>query len=307
VAGPFTHWIICEKALEQSDTLGPVLVRMLKKRLRFVLLGAGSPDLPYVSPQKGWANQMHYTTTNGLVIKGYDELRQAGLEQAENQVKFCWLLGYVAHMVADATIHPIVEAIVGDYKNHKEEHRECEMFQDILTYHRNIGLDIVHSEYLEIIKHCRNSPYKSSVLDFWERLLEDAYPDYDDDPAPSLWFSLYTHALDAADGAYVFFELFRHVGIGGSFLYKPSQELKADEPAKCRKYYERPKLPTGGRGDFEQDGLLKAVDNVTEAWSALYSNLNQDFSVASLIKNWDLDTGKDQDAPGNPITYWQRA
>jgi hypothetical protein len=307
VAGPFTHWIICEKALERADALGPVLLQILARRFRFVLLGAASPDLPYISPQTGWADEMHYHATNGVVIKGYEELKQADLAQAENQVKFCWLLGYAAHMVTDATIHPIVKAIVGDYQDHKQEHRECEMFQDILTYRQNTGLDLVNSEYLEKIKYCRNSVYKAPLLNFWEHQLEDAYPDNDDDPAPSLWFSAYTKALDAADGANVFFKLFRHVGIGGAFLYKPSQELRDTEPDKCRKYYDQPALPTGGTGLFERDGLTRTVDNVTDAWSALYANLDQDFLVASLIKNWDLDTGEDQDAPGRPITYWQTA
>jgi len=51
-------------------------------------------------------------------------------------------------VVADVTIHPILELKVGSYAEHKMGHRTCEMHQDAYIFQRlNLG-DVGLSEHL---------------------------------------------------------------------------------------------------------------------------------------------------------------
>jgi hypothetical protein len=136
--GPFTHLMICEEGMNQDDLLGEELTKFLSANYQFVFLGAESPDLPYLSLGVGgnhWADAMHYERTNSQVISGFADLRQVWpVRTPADEIKCAWLLGYVSHMVADATVHPIVQAIVGPYKGHEEPHRLCEMTMDSLIF-----------------------------------------------------------------------------------------------------------------------------------------------------------------------------
>ena len=120
MAGPFTHFVICDVAMSKRQILGSELWRLLNKHSQFLFIGGASPDLPYLSFKTGnvnWADVMHYEKTNGIVASGSDELKKVWASRtAADEINLVWLLGYVSHLVADATIHPIVQAIVGPYE-----------------------------------------------------------------------------------------------------------------------------------------------------------------------------------------------
>lgn len=308
MAGPFTHWVITEKAMERCQELDANLDQILAQNAKFVLLGAVSPDLPYLSFNQtttNWADEMHYHSTNGVVVHGYSDLKQRGIEDLETKALFSWLLGYASHMIADATIHPIVEKIVGEYQYNTQEHRECEMVQDILTFKHNFNQDIVEAEYTETIEFCRRSPHKNALFSFWQTQLRRTHPSLGD-PVPAFWFDTYAEAIDLADGSNVLFKLFRHVGFGESFLYESSKELSENAPNNVDKYYENIALPMGGIGYFEVDGISRAVENVVQAWQDMFVNLKNQYNVADLILDWNLDTGK-VNGGSNVATYWQNA
>lgn len=72
-----------------------------------------------------------------IVLYGHDELGEilSKKELLETDERILtWLFGYVSHLIADETIHPIVEAIVGPYKDNSTKHRIGEMTQDSLVY-----------------------------------------------------------------------------------------------------------------------------------------------------------------------------
>ncbi|MDD3473368.1 MAG: zinc dependent phospholipase C family protein, partial [Syntrophaceae bacterium] len=91
--------------------------------------------LPYLSLKTGtvnWADLMHYETTNGIVLHGYADIKNTWVEgplRPTDERILAWLFGYASHLIADATIHPIVEAIVGPYEENSKEHQLCETTQ----------------------------------------------------------------------------------------------------------------------------------------------------------------------------------
>jgi len=104
---------------------------------------------------------MHYEKTNGIAIHGHNELKDVcTTKQTADKIKLIWLFGYVSHLVADATIHPVVQAIVGPYDQNeqtKTEHRICEMTQDALIYNERKNTDIRYAEFSSALKFFRKS------------------------------------------------------------------------------------------------------------------------------------------------------
>ncbi len=307
--GPFTHLMICLKGMyydeDHDEILGQELAKFLADHYRFVFLGAESPDLPYLSVGVGgnhWADAMHYERTNSQVISGFEALRQIWLVRTPaDEVKCAWLLGYVSHMVADATVHPIVNAIVGTpYAEHKEEHRLCEMTMDSLIFEEINHSDLTYAEFSDALIFCKESPHFPELLNFWETQLAGNYPDMPHEPEPHIWFTEYTAAINAAEGGKM--AKFRHLGLG-DYFYRTPEEIRTDTPEDYQKYYAEVKFP-GGSGPFRPNGFDRAVTNVANIWKTLYTCLT-DFSlvVPQVVRNWNLDTGGDQDAAG-VITFW---
>ena len=224
---------------------------------------------------------------------------------AADEIKLVWLLGYVSHLVADATIHPIVQAIVGDYEHHKEEHRLCEMTQDSLIFKMHKNTDIYYAEFSSILEFCKESEHFDGLMEFWKQQVLHNYQDKGEEPHPGLWFATYTEAIDAAEGGSEVVGLFRHLGVASNYVYKPAEEILRDYQERHEKYFQKVKLPNGTVGYFPSDGFDKAVNNVIGAWNALYSGLGTaTVVVSSIIKNWNLDTGVDMDSPNKEVTFW---
>ncbi len=308
MAGAFTHFIISEQAKNKRSKLGSELWRLLNKHSEFMYLGAVSPDLPYLSFKTGkvnWADVMHYDQTNSICITGHNALKENWVsKKTADEIKFVWLMGYASHLVADATIHPIVEAIVGPYEENSEEHRICEMTQDSLIFYDYKRNDITYAEFSSILKSCKKSDSFSDLMNFWKNNIIRNYSDIDEEPNPSLWFNTYTKAIDVAEGGSNTVAFFRHAGIGGEFLYSPCKVVRSEYPKRYDKYYAKAKLPSSSTGEFKKEGFEKSVTNVTDAWVKLYEGLTSGVDVSQVVKNWNLDTGIDMDSPNNEKTYW---
>jgi len=309
MAGAFTHFIICDVAKRRRLLLNSELWRLLNKHSEFLFIGAASPDLPYLSFKTGevnWADVMHYERTNSIVTGAFDEMKAVWLSKSEaDEIKLVWILGFVSHLVADATIHPVVQAIVGPYEQNKEEHRICEMTQDSLIFNMEKSTDMTYAEFSSILKFCEKSKYFDALMDFWKNQVVQNYQDKREEPHPELWFQTYTEAIDAAEGGSEMVGLFRHLGIGGSYIYRPKDEIVRDYQLYFQKYFQEIKLPDGTAGHFPTHGFENAVTNVVSAWNTLYSGLYSGAVVASnIIKDWNLDTGVDMDSPQKEVTYW---
>ena len=295
--GPFTHLMICEEGMYQDD-LGRRISKFLSGNYQFVFLGAESPDLPYLSigvGGKSLGRRHALRRTNSQVISGFEALRQIWPEKTPaDEVKCAWLLGYVSHMVADATIHPIVQAIVGPYKGHEEPHRLCEMTMDSLIFEEINHSDLTYARFSEALKFCKESEYFPELLDFWQAQLASNYPDMAHNPEPHTWFTEYTEALGRRrrQGGR---RLPTSGGGGQLFLPDTRRILEPILPEDYQKYYAEVKFP-GGSGPFLTNGFNPAVTNVVNIWKMLYTGLTGfGLAVSQVVRNWNLDTGVDQD------------
>jgi len=308
MAGAFTHFIICDVAKRKRSVLGFERWRFLNKYSEFLFLGSASPDLPYLSFKTGdvnWADVMHYEKTNGIVIGGYDFLKAAWPNRTvADEIKFAWLMGYASHLVADATIHPIVQAIVGPYYENKENHRICEMTQDSLIFNEYKKNDIYYAEFSSILKFCNESEAFNELIDFWKNQIIQNYQDKTEEPNPKLWFMTYTEAIDTAEGGSGAAALFRHIGFSKEYFYRSREEIISNYPNYYQNYFKTVNLPGGATGSFKKEGFERTISNVLSVWNFLFSGLNENIVVADVIKNWNLDTGVDLDASNSEVTYW---
>lgn len=309
MAGAFTHFIICDVAKREKKAIGSELMRLLSKHAHFMFLGAASPDLPYLSFKTrtvNWADVMHYEKTNSIAINAYQEISSSWSSRTSaEEVRLVWLFGLISHLIADATIHPIVKATVGPYARNKKNHRICEMTQDSLIYHLRKNLDITYSEFSSRLHYCKEQAEFDGLITFWKNQTVKSYPEKLETPDPALWFDTYTSAIDAVEGGTDLVGFFRHIGLTKGFVYHPKDEIERENPEYVRDYYLQPKLPNKTTGYFPTQGFDRAVKNVTDAWAKLYAGLGSGtVDVSSIIKNWNLDTGEDMDSPSKEITYW---
>ena len=142
-------------------------------------------------------------------------------------------------------------------------------------------------------------------MEFWKVQLLANYRIKDEEPLPKLWFRTYSEAIDAAEGGSAIAGLFRHLGRTSGFFYKPKDEIIKDYPEDYQNYFQNVRLPQGDTASFMSSGFEHAVANVIRAWSEIYFGLGQSAAEApNLVKNWNLDTGEDMDAPERVVTYW---
>jgi hypothetical protein len=310
MAGTFTHFIICDVAKTRRTSIrSSELYKLLNKHSQYLYLGAVSPDLPYLSFKTGnvnWADVMHYQRTNCTVISAYNELKAIWASKTEaDEVTLIWLFGYISHLIADATIHPIIQEIVGLYEQHKEEHRLCEMTEDSLIFYRRKNADLTYAQFSQIIESCGDSPHFDQLLAFWKKQLSNNYRSLGEEPKPSLWFTTYTKAIDLAEGDSGAAGLFRHLGLGSSYLYKAKDDIQRNYTGDLEKYFEHVMLPHQCSGSFLSNGFDFAVSNIVKAWADLFSTLlSGTINVSHIVKNWNLDTGVDMDSGNNEVTFW---
>ena len=141
----YAHLMITDGALvqlQQDATIDRSVRGAILRLSHFVHLGCVSPDYPYLDfkqpHQKLWADHMHYDFTGDLIqtmARSLSALRAKGPDRPEYAIPLCWTLGYISHVTADLVVHPVVRNIVGNYKGHEVEHRQCEMVQDVYIYH----------------------------------------------------------------------------------------------------------------------------------------------------------------------------
>ena len=166
MAGAFTHFMICQEALK---VVPKKIKRLVQGRRPNLYVGAVSPDIPYLaiandSSSLSCADYMHYFKTNGIAEAGVEELNRNLISGPKlDRAKASWLLGYVSHLIINATIHPIVQEIVGIYDENKAEHRRCEMVQDAFVFKELTGKEIIDSGFIQK-RPVPKQPGESGVL-----------------------------------------------------------------------------------------------------------------------------------------------
>jgi len=304
MAGAFTHMTIVEEAIK-SFPVDQALGKILRANRNFLTLGSVSPDIPYLAhlalEGPTWADIMHYNRANGIVINALHSLRTAKTKGKIWRYQLAWLLGFVGHLVADATIHPIVESIVGPYtdKDTRGNHRECEMIQDVMIFKDVMNLELSAAEYTDFLKACIDHPSFDKVAFFWAAHAEVNCSMAGPFPTERIIKS-YVKELDTAEGGNALARAFRHFGI--DYAYRTYSDITKNSPELVKKYYSDIQLPNGMTGSFLKHGFEYAARNLVAVWSKIERSLFSTENISSIIPNWNLDTGVDQDSAVR--TYW---
>ena len=310
MAGTFTHWMVVEQSFNEYERLGhqhqffPTVMHLR----HYVCLGAVGPDYPYLTDLldkylkiHSWADRMHYEKTGEFARLGVERLLSLSGDAFDTCL--AWLCGYVSHLITDAVIHPVVQAIVGPYIFNADEHRHCEMTQDTFIFRDIKNVELRYGEYTSLFADCSDPSDKDKInpyiRDFWIPVLEANHP------SASNWFpridpdqwhkNFLSRITSAADPAVIF----RHIGEEVNVAYKKTTELSDDEKTR---FLQHINLPGGQTGTFKEEAFNKAVNKLIETWDNLFVSIeNKDpGGCGSYIHNCDLDTGVDVDKQ----VYW---
>ncbi len=304
MAGAFTHMAIVDKTIKSFPS-GENFGKILRENKNFLTLGSVSPDIPYLAQLamegSSWADIMHYYKTDRITKNAIHSLIATKTKGKIWKYQLAWLLGFIGHIVADATIHPIVENIVGPYteKETHNDHRECEMIQDVMIFKEVMNLELNAAEYTDLLKACIKHPSLDKVKYFWSIHAETSYPTMGKFPADKIIES-YTTELDIADGGNPLVKAFRH--FKSDFIYRTYKDITINSRELVDKYYSNVLLPNGLTGTFREHGFEYAVKNLVAIWSKIERSLFSKENIINIIPNWNLDTGIDQATEIR--TYW---
>lgn len=272
--------------------------------LKFVEMGANSPDYPYLAvgdKESGmWADLMHYTKTGSMIHVGIEMAWDLTGEQRRKYA--AWLLGYTAHFTMDVCIHPVINLKVGPYAQNKTTHRVCEMNQDVYIFQRmNLGgIDL--AEHLAGGIGACSSPTSNEKLDPdiakpWEAVLKTVHPAQYETNAPNVdkWHSWFNRLVDdVAEEGNRLIPLARHVAAGCALVYPLWDEIKWD-------YINALDTPTMRKLSYGQI-FDKALEHVVDIWGIVARGIfEQDRQYQASISDWNLDTGMD---PSGTLVFW---
>lgn len=275
---------------------------ILSTHVRYVELGSVSPDYPYLAitlaDEGRWADLMHYEKT-GELVKHLVE-RCKALEGEEQKKVFAWLCGFMSHVMADVTIHPVVELKVGEYAENKTAHRVCEMNQDAFIW-ETLGLgEIGLADRVRLnIGSCVDDTghLDNTIASLWHSALTYIHQGQG---APNIqkWHQGFQTVVDNADEGYRFFKWARHVAANVGVLYPRPDEVDGQ-------YIENLETPHGNM--HYQDIFMRAVSNIQTyvgyIGNAIFSeDEHRSKMYITKIKNWNLDTGRDE---LGVLTAWQ--
>ncbi len=293
--GAYAHIALVNAAQKWTDTAGlrKKTSRNLARDLKYLELGAVSPDYPYLalkSGQASWADHMHYTNTAALLKAGVATVR--ALPPSRQDRASVWLMGVAAHMTTDMTIHPVVELRVGEYGQNKGEHRRCEMHQDAFIFPRvmNVGETAMTEHLVSGIATCHSYAdvdcIDEAVAATWMPMLCAAYPAmYSQSlPEPDTWHAGFQRVLGTLGRANHLFPFARHVAADLNISYPLSDHIDDSYIAGLR--------TPEGRIDYLAL-FERARENVLLVWKGIDEALETGESqFLNTLEDWNLDTGR---------------
>jgi len=280
-----------------KQELGPLL-----QYNKFFELGAVGPDYPYLSvinsAAKAWADAMHYQRTGARLKAGIHFVK--AMSGPEKHKALAWLLGFASHIIADVTIHPIIELKVGPYAGHEKAHRTCEMHQDVFIYKAMDVGNICSNSFLQGgIVTCTEPGHADrldpTICEVWRHMLQTTDSQMYKNNAPDFhawhrWFK-YLVTTAAPDRLLT---CSRHMALGDSYLYPTTPD---------NSYIDKLQTPNGGPPLPYLDIFNKAQANIRIYWAIIArACLAGDETGLPRIKNWNLDTGKDE---AGTLTFWE--
>jgi hypothetical protein len=237
-----------------------------------------------------------------MIASGIERVRST--KRADCDKLLSWLLGYCAHVVADVTIHPIVQAKVGVYAENQRQHRICEMNQDSHIYRRmNMG-EIGETDYFaQTVAKCSNSDditlLDRDIVTLWEGMLEDVHPELFIAHPPDIlsWHREFVFMVAgfAADAVRLF-------PLAGVIAAKMGMAYPAYATVD-RKFIEEQMVPSERLHYLHYDDIFDhAVGNIAAVWTIVEQAICEDVSARlPMFGDWNLDNGRDE---YNMLVFW---
>lgn len=303
MSGGYTHITVAQLAIEEARSRREGLLhddakRALGKWKKFCIVGAVSPDYPYLdildSKSTAWADAMHKGHAVALLRNGVVKIRDMA-DDNMRQKCMAWLFGFASHIATDGTIHPVVNLKVGRYEDNKPEHRRCEMSQDVYVHGKlNLGALEFNRQISTNVNNTsdENNPDRMDqhVAQLWQDLLIGIYPGLAP-PKVHDWHCAMRAMMKIGESGNVLFPFARHVAANQGLVYPAAPDPQ---------YIQGLKVPNGSTMDFEAI-FQKAFSNVLELWGWLALSLQKRGSPLDTLTSWSLDTGIDEN---NRMVYW---
>lgn len=303
MAGQFTHILVAKHALErlQKNSNFPFL-----KHKPFIYAGSVAPDLPYFvkgsDASFDWAERMHHYNTKSAILSALDYLEDNYSDESN-----AWFMGYIAHVITDMTIHPVVNAISGPYYTEKREaeaqhsHRYTEMIQDSFVISEFCQSDFDPGEFstdlTKVADKISNNKISSNIENIWNEILRSSDSKLFADKKPEIdnWYKNYLEFMTSPVDASVISdnEMIKFLGCK-AIIYK---DLAQIDEAIFRKYIT--KLPFPVMSNQLQpvveskflnysEVFTKTVFLVKDTWDMMSSDRSE---FLKTLDDWSLDTG----------------
>ena len=312
MAGPFTHMLVCQAAQHSLPSLPR---QILAANECFLLLGSVSPDLASVSDKvhgTNWSDRMHDGSLNRLVVPIFQDLKTAHCRDA----RIAWLFGYVAHIVADVVVHPVVRLSL-KHPGRDGQHQRSEITTDTLLFSAIKTWPLKSADFLGWLKECNddaNRPMYLQTMATWSRCLKQVEPNFDkptEDPlgggqsgpfggSCSDWFAWYVHGVEGASEIPRWF-------FGYNYLYPRVNQISAEDRRDFFDDVTLP-LPSGANGEYRTNVFDRAVSHLSSIWQQMWTRLLAADSggIDDLIPDWDLNSGTNR-TTGRDFDLWMTA
>ena len=275
--------------------------RVLSQHKKYIELGSVSPDYPYLTvtdtAQSLWADRMHYDAVGELLAELVEQVRAC--DAKEKDKAFAWLCGFIAHVAADITIHPVVELKVGPYAENKNDHRICEMHQDAYVWvkHMNLG-ELGYADRVKANIGTCSDPNNEEALDptlchIWATALSRVHADVAQTTPPNInaWHHGFLFVVDLAEESDNLFAWARHVAAKLGLTYPQSDEVDMA-------FIQDLATPEGTQ---HYDAIFeRAIGTIHQLWEQVAAAVYDDAPLTAF-KNWNLDTGHCEDGQ---LTAW---
>jgi hypothetical protein len=302
--GPYAHITLLQELMrpgrvESIFTPSSNFAESLKSYFPFCALGAVSPDYPNLVQGDGsafqWADVMHNSRACEMMTSGIRRVRMA--HGAVRDKQLAWLLGYCAHVVADVTIHPVVQAKVGIYAENQRHHRVCEMSQDSYIYHRmNLGEIGESNIFALLVARCstlaNSTQLDHDIVTLWDGMLKDIHPESyaTHQPDSALWHREFVAMVNRdTAGTNELFPLARIITTKMDLTY-PAYDMVD------RQYIDGLEIPSRDPQRLHYDEIFNhAVDNVAAVWRLVEAAVcDKNYPNLPTFNNWNLDNGRDE-------------
>ena len=292
MAGCYTHLTVVSKILDKRVLKKIGVDASISKALRewsnYALLGAVSPDLPYLGMGKPWADRFHYEKTSQIVREGLIALFGKLLDDVHSQKQMAWLFGYATHLVTDLYIHPVIEKKVGPYAENKTEHRTCEMNQDVWILKKEMFDDVGRCEIFDnTIKTCTETGAEGYFVDeaiseFWKTLIKKAYSPRRS-PSSKRWYFCFVTLMDKfAENPDKHLIITRTLLKNFHYGYPSEPDMN---------YVDNLQRPNGESVDFHAV-FNEAVEKAKVYWAQMANAVRSKDVSCFTLPDGNLDTGK---------------